>query len=562
MKRAILVLMLATMVVSIQAENYLINGGQNSRINYLLTQRVEPAGDTKYLKLSFVVPQSFESPTYKQLIENYRLDLRPQPTKRSKQTDKRGNEIVFLEWKNPSQPVDVAMRFTATNRTDLQPLKSAAPFPLTGIPGEYRDYLKPTRQIQSDDSGIQSRAESLVRGVKTEFDAVQRILTWVVDNMHYVTPPKQYDALYSFHNGKGNCQNYSHLSAALMRHVGIPVRIVNGVTLKEPYTIKTPDGEFTFKMGQGRHSWIEVWFSDLGWVPFDPQQTELFVSNRFVRLEVGTDNNECVNDGTVKWRQAKGVQGRPVFRETIEADFTSDQVQLTMAKQNYGPKNMLLVPHVQAAFQQVKVETPPPPTKVSQDRLDRLQYTKRYLFGNMEFPRGINFFEVRTASRGQEDEYVLKKNFMVETAEFVTEKDVQFTQIFILKRPLNLLRIGLALKKFGGSGQIWVELLSDVNGMPGDLIATSDFLDLGQVPLRQSYDWVDFNMQNSDLRLSPGRYWIRLGFTGGPILNWFYTYGKSVGPVDGTRYKGVFDDRWSGAMSYEFNYRVSGLTTP
>ncbi|MBN2105491.1 transglutaminase domain-containing protein [bacterium] len=560
MKRFIFGVLFLIIPISLQSENYLINGGQNSRINYVLTQRVEPAGDTKYLKLSFVVPQSFDSPTYKQRIENYRLDLKPQPSEQNKKTDKRGNHIVNLEWKNPSQPVDVAMHFTATTSTDLKPLKSIAPYPLTRVPGEYADYLKPTGQIQSDNREIQSRAESLVRGVKTEFDAVQRILTWVVDNMRYVTPPKQYDALYSFNSGKGNCQNYSHLSAALMRHAGIPVRIVNGVTLKEPYTIKTPDGEFTFKMGQGRHSWIEVWFSDLGWVPFDPQQTELFVSNRFVRLEIGVDNNECVNDGTVKWRQARGVSGRPTFREAIEADFTADQVRLSMEKQNYGPKNMLLVPHVQAAFQEVIVKTPPPPKKVSQDRLDQMLYIKPFLFGNLDFPKGVNFFEARTASRGQENEYMLKKNFMVETAEFVTEKNIQYAQIFVLKKPLKLAKIGLAMKKFGGSGQIWIELMNDVNGMPGNIIATSDFMDLSMISSKQSYDWVDFNLQSSNLRLSPGRYWIRLGFTGGPILNWFYTYGKPVGPVEGTRYKGVFDNRWSGAMSYEFNYRVAGYT--
>lgn len=544
------------------AENYLINGGQNSRFNYVLTQQIEPAGDTKYIKLSFVVPQSFDSPTYRQAIENYRLDLRPQPSKQNESVDKRGNKVVQLEWTKPSQPVDVAMRFTAVTRTDLKPLKSTAAFPLSNIPPEFSDYLLPTEQVQSNDPGIQSRARTLVQGVTTEFDAVQRILSWVVDNLRYVTPPRQYDALYSFQSGKGNCQNYSHLSAALMRVAGIPVRIVNGVTLKQPYTIKTTEGEFTFKMGQGRHSWIEVWFPDLGWVPFDPQQTELFVSNRFVRLEVGVDNNETVNDGTVKWRQAKGVQGRPKFHETIEADFTADQVQLSMAKQNYGPKNMLLVPQVQAAFVPVKVETPPPPKTIPQDRLDHLQLSKPYLFGNLDYPRGLNFFDVRSAGQGQEDEVVLKKNFMVETAEFVTEKDIQFAQVFILDRPLKLAKIGLAMKKFGGSGQIWLELLKDTNGMPGDVLVTSDFMDLAGIPLRQSYDWADFNFQTSDQKLSPGRYWIRLGFTGGPILNWFYTYGKSVGPVDGTRYKGVFDTTWSGAMTYEFNYRVAGYTTP
>jgi len=57
-----------------------------------------------------------------------------------------------------------------------------------------------------------------------------------------------------------------------------------------------------------------------------------------------------------------------------------------------------------------------------------------------------------------------------------------------------------------------------------------------------------------------GNYWIALGFTGSPIVNWFYTYGKPVGSVEGTRYKGVYQADWSNALSYEFNYRVVGLT--
>jgi hypothetical protein len=59
--------------------------------------------------------------------------------------------------------------------------------------------------------------------------------------------------------------------------------------------------------------------------------------------------------------------------------------------------------------------------------------------------------------------------------------------------------------------------------------------------------------------MAPGSYWIALGFTGSPIVNWFYTYGKPVGPADGTRYKDIFDKEWSGALNYEFNYRVAGV---
>lgn len=542
------------------AENYLINGGQESKIEYELVQRLEPYGKTKYVQMSFVVPQSFQSPTYNQRIEAFRLDLSPEPTRRDEKTDVRGNRIIELLWNNQDQPVDVSMRFTAHNKTVLRSIESRAKFPLAAVPDGLADYLSATDQVQADDPRIRQKAGELVRNVKTEFDAVQRILTWIIDNMRYITPPKQYDAMYSFENGRGNCQNYSHLAAALMRAVGIPVRIVNGVTLKQPYTVKTGNEEYTFKMGQGRHSWIEVYFPDLDWVPFDPQQTELFVSNRFVRIEVGVDNEETVNDGTVRWRRPKNATGRPRFQETIEADFPVDHVNLTIAKQDYGPQKMLLCPPVVATFTKEYTPPPPPPREVPRDQLQRLKYTKAFLFGNLEFPRGADFMDVRKSEEG-EDETVLRKNFMVETAEYATTKLTQYAQVVVLKKPLKLARAGLALHKFGGSGQLWLDLMEDDNGKPGRTIATSDWKNLNQLPRTPGYDWVDFSFEETPI-LSPGKYWIGLGFTGSPIVNWFYTYGKSVGPVDGTRYKGVYDEAWSGALAYEFNYRVAGWTTP
>ncbi len=562
MKRLITIFSLLCIVVSSRGENYLINGGQDSRILYALTQRIEPAGKTKYLRLSFVVPVSFQSPTYNQRIEEFDLTFSIPPSERKDEQDKRGNQIIRVSWNDPTRNVDVAMRFTAINRTVLKTIESQAAFPLSDLPKSMKDYLKATDQVQSDDARIQSKAKELVSGVKTEFDAVQRILTWVVDHMRYVTPPQQFDALYSFNNGKGNCQNYSHLTAALMRAVGIPVRIVNGVTLKQPYTVKTPDGDFTFKMGQGRHSWIEVYYPDLDWVPFDPQQSELFVSNRFVRIEVGTDNEETINDGMVRWRQAKGVKGRPKFREVIEAEFASDQVQLAIEKQNYGPKNMLLCPDVRASFQPVVVPPPPPPVEVPEDELKQMRYDKRFLFGNLDFPRNVDFIFTRgPAQEGAEDEYEMRKNFLVETAEYVTTKLTQYAQIIVLEKPVKLNTVSLALHKFGGSGQLWIDLMEDSGGRPGRVLATSDFIPLSQLPTKPGYDWVDFDFSREQPVLSPGKYWVGLGFTGSPIVNWFYTYGKPVGPVDGTRYKGVYDEQWSGALAYEFNFRVEGWTS-
>jgi hypothetical protein len=540
-------------------ENYLINGGQESRIRYRLTQHVEPAPGTKSLTLSYVTPRDFQSPTYNQRIINFQLTFSVQPGKRTEETDRRGNPVVRVVWENPMAPVDVSMQFTAENTTTLKTLESQAPFPPVGQPKDVSAYLKETAQVQSGDPGILAKSRELVQGVKTEFDAVQRILSWVVDHVRYVTPPQQYDALYSFTSGKGNCQNFSHLAAALMRAVGIPVRIVNGMTLKQPYTVKTPEGEFSFRLGQGRHSWIEVYFPDLGWVPFDPQQTELFVSNRFIRAEVGLDNEETVNDGLIRWKQAGGYEGNPKFEENIDADFPVDKIQLTMEKQGYGPQNMLVCPKIQAEYKQVVVAAPPPPKEVPKDQLDRLQYKKPFLFGNLDYPRSMDFLSTRgPAQRDAGDGFKMQKNFLVETAEYVTTKMTQYAQVFVLKKPLKLLKTGLALHKFGGSGQLWIELAKDDGGKPGTVFATSDLIMIDQVSSKAGYDWVDFSFSGDAVALSPGKYWILLGFTGSPIVNWFYTYGKPVGPVDGTRYKGVYDSEWSGALAYEFNYRVAG----
>lgn len=543
------------------AENYVLVGQMGSEIRYELEQRVTRNPGTQKLVLSFVVPPTFESPTYRQEIHGFDLAFSPQPKDKKRSQDKRGNQIIVATWKPTPPEITARISFKAKNQTRLQQLQTRTPFPLGKVPSDVSPYLSPTKQVQSDDPRIRKLAKELTQGVTTQFDAVQRILTWIVDNLRYVTPPAKYDALYGLEARKGNCQNFSHLSAALMRAVSIPVRIVNGVTLNQPFNVSRKGGVLTFKMGQGRHSWIEVWFSDLGWVPFDPQQTELFVSNRYIRIEIGIDNNETINDGLLRWSQISGSKGKPRLQESISADFVSDQVKLSGSRQKYGPRNLLLVPPVQATFTEIKVEPPPPPPVITEPERRKLRFRVPFLFGNLEFPENVDFaFPRGPASTVGTDSYQMTRNFVVETAEYVTTKLIQYAQVFELRKPVKLEKIGLALHNFGGEGQLWLELRQDNNMKPGEQIATSDFINLNQLSLKPGYRWVDFDFSLEKPELMPGNYWIALGFTGSPIVNWFYTYGKPVGPVEGTRYKGVYQADWSNALSYEFNYRVIGLT--
>ncbi|HNY92206.1 MAG TPA: transglutaminase-like domain-containing protein, partial [bacterium] len=496
----------------------------------------------------------------------FRMDFSVPPSTQDEKVDERGNKIVRAIWNKPQSLVTSTLRFTAGNSTELKPLRTSAPFPLVQIGRVEEAYLKSTGQAPSDNEEIARLSAQLTAGSKTEFDAVKRILTYVVDHLHYVLAPPSYDALYSLRTGKGNCQNYSHLSAALMRAVGIPCRIVNGVTLKEPYDVELTNGTLTLRMAQGRHSWIEVWFPDLGWVPFDPQQTALYVSNRFIRIEFGLDNEETCNDGLIRWSQVQGAEGNPQFEETINYVLASDRVNLRAEKQNYGPQKLLFFPAVEAAFIPVAARSSLPPAPkprlTEQKIMRRIAYSQPFSQGNTEFPQNTDFLSARGPARlAESGEMEMRKNFMVETAEYVTTQGNQYAQTFILEKPLKLTRIGLALHKFGGSGQLWLEILrDDGEGKPGEYIATSRYLALEEIKYAPGYDWVDFDFGADELLLPPGRYWMALGFTGSPIINWFFSYGKPVGPEDGTRYKTLFDETWSRSLAYEFNYRIIGLT--
>ena len=562
MKRILSLSLALLFATPCSAENYLLNGGQESKIQYEMLQKVQPSSNTRKLILNYVLPESFDSPTYCQKIEQFDIRFTPSPDDRAQLIDKRGNKVIEVTWNSPAEPVSTVINLTALNSVALKPIETGAPFPLVDLPEEARSYLKSTQQVNIKNKKITAKARELTSSAKTEFDAVQKILTWVVDHMRFIVNPQNYDAVYSLEYGRGNCQNYSHLSAALMRAVGIPVRIVNGITLKQPYDIKTGKTILTMKMAQSRHSWIEVYFPDLGWVPFDPQGSELFVSNRFIRVEVGIDNRETEKDGLMRWTKLKETSGKPTLVESIDADFESDKIILEATKTNYGPRELLLCPQVETAFSRVKTKPlPPPPSKILEKELKKLTYSVPFLFGNLEFPENIDFLSARgPAVESPDGTMTIRKNFLVETAEYVTTKGQQYAQTFILEKPIKLQKISLALHKFSNEGQLWIELYKDKKGMPEKLISTSDFLSLSEVPFTPGYKWVDFIFPDKEIKLSPGRYWAALGFTGSPIVNWFYSYGKPVGPQNGTRYKTIFDKTWSRSLSFEFNYRVMGLS--
>lgn len=565
----VILLLLGTVLMAQRIE---VSGEQKSSIAFQLEQEISNFVGLKEINLSLVVPVDFKSHTYSQSISALNIDVQPTADEQTETTDLRGNNIVHYRWSTiPARPIKARITFQADTRTALSVFpESITPFPMSNLPEDVLPYLQATEQVQSNDPAIAAKARALTVNDSTVFQACRSILNFVVSNLQYVLVPVAYDAKYAFDSGKGNCQNYSHLAAAMLRVLGIPVRIANGITLEKAYDLALGSRAYEMNMAQGRHSWVEVYLPQHGWVPFDPQQTEFFISNRYLRIEVGVDNNESVNDGLIRWRILEKVTSQqPKFQEAIQAEFNRDVSSMNGQLISREIDNILLT----APFRQpqgilAQLLLPPDTISTGADNkseavdFPNLVYTNAFEAGNLDFPEGVNFAFPRQVQGGNAaGEYQLQRNFLVETAEYATGR-YQYAQMFVLEEPILLEKVALALHVFGGSGDIWLELSEDVDDMPGVTEVRSQRINTSRIRMPQGYHWLDFDFTEEKIVLSPGKYWVFLNFSGGPIVNWFYSYGKPVGPIFSTQSRTVGQENWPRILTNEFNYRIRGKSSP
>jgi transglutaminase-like putative cysteine protease len=112
-------------------------------------------------------------------------------------------------------------------------------------------------------------ARGLVEGAPTTYDAVQRVEAHLREQYEYEEQPphREYPlAAFLAEDRAGYCQHFAGAMALMLRMSGIPARVAAGFAPGE----RSPSGgEFTVR-DLDAHSWVEVYFSGIGWVPFDP----------------------------------------------------------------------------------------------------------------------------------------------------------------------------------------------------------------------------------------------------------------------------------------------------
>ncbi len=179
---------------------------------------------------------------------------------------------------NPRPPYDVTVS-AAVPTADIKSLRAAST--------DYPAWVEPYRQLYfrgsvavgystTRDSEITSLALSIVRGANasTPYDEAKALEAWFRDTSRFtytLSPPPAPTGVrpldyFLFDSRKGYCQDFSTAMAVMLRSLNIPVRQMSGFS----------QGFFDEKTHRylvnalNAHSWVEVYFPNLGWIPFEP----------------------------------------------------------------------------------------------------------------------------------------------------------------------------------------------------------------------------------------------------------------------------------------------------
>jgi transglutaminase-like putative cysteine protease len=112
-------------------------------------------------------------------------------------------------------------------------------------------------------------AKRVTAGATTDYEIVKRVNAWLEGHYRYseLVPSHLYPlSSFLFQDRRGYCQQFSGAAALMLRMLGVPARVATGFT---PGSLNKETNEYVVR-DLDAHSWIEVWFEGIGWVPFDP----------------------------------------------------------------------------------------------------------------------------------------------------------------------------------------------------------------------------------------------------------------------------------------------------
>ena len=165
-----------------------------------------------------------------------------------------------------------------------------------------------TQLPESTPERVAERTAQITQGADNPYETALQIEEWLETNREYSLtverPEGDITDAFLFEMDAGYCTYYATSMATMLRSQDIPARMVVGYTPGEP----VGDNEYLVR-GLNSHAWVEVYFPDVGWIPFDPtptgprQETE--------ESAVGGVDGDGAGEG-------EGAAGLPGLEESME----------------------------------------------------------------------------------------------------------------------------------------------------------------------------------------------------------------------------------------------------
>jgi hypothetical protein len=141
------------------------------------------------------------------------------------------------------------------------------------IPGEIRlTYLQLPTNV---DPHISDLARSITASATNNYDRAFAIQAYLRNNYGYSLDPPSIEpqdpvGSFLFKSKTGYCEYFAAAMALMVRTLGIPSRVVNGF---QTGAYNQLGGDFVVR-ARDAHSWVEVYFPNYGWIPFDPTPSD------------------------------------------------------------------------------------------------------------------------------------------------------------------------------------------------------------------------------------------------------------------------------------------------
>lgn len=164
-------------------------------------------------------------------------------------------------------------------------------------------YQEPSLWVESDARKIKEQAEKIVDPEDSDYVKLQKVHDWVANNVwydfddYYGRVEGEVTALEVLQSRKSVCQGYADLTAALLRSLGIPTKVVSG------YALGMSTGrewtESAIAKEESNHAWNEA-----------------YVDGRWVIIDTTWDSGNVYENG--EYSSGTGLKRRRYFDPTLE----------------------------------------------------------------------------------------------------------------------------------------------------------------------------------------------------------------------------------------------------